>query len=91
MSALLRQYFDIAFLMGRPQDLPGGDAQMRIGIALAFVTYVIAVSAGFGRVQHLVCRGPVMGRTTHIMKANNTRSIDQHVTANLPPVAARAL
>lgn len=48
MSALLRQYFDIAFLMGRPQDLPGGDAQMRIGIALAFVTYVIAVSAGFG-------------------------------------------
>ena len=48
MSALLRQYFDIAFLMGRPQDLPGGARQMQVGVALAFVTYVLAVSAGFG-------------------------------------------
>ena len=48
MSALLRQYFDIAFLMGRPQELPGGDDQMRIGIALALVTYVAALTSEFG-------------------------------------------
>lgn len=51
MADLLRQYFRIAFLMGRPQELPAGAAQMRIGIVLAFVTYVLALadSHGLGR------------------------------------------
>ncbi len=48
MSGLLRQYFDIAFLMGRPQDLPGGEQQMRVGIALALATYVLALASPFG-------------------------------------------
>ena len=43
MAELLRQYFRIAFLMGRPQDLPGGAAQMQIGLTLAFVTYTLAL------------------------------------------------
>ncbi|MFK8076292.1 MAG: hypothetical protein AB8B84_06880 [Granulosicoccus sp.] len=48
MQELLRQYFNIAFLMGKPQDLPVGDAQMKIGIVLAFVTYVMAVAVPYG-------------------------------------------
>ena len=57
MAELLRQYFRIAFLMGRPQDLPGGSAQMRVGIVLAFVTYVVALldAHGIGRaVAHVL-------------------------------------
>jgi hypothetical protein len=34
--------------MGKPQDLPVGEAQMRVGIALAFVTYVLALALPFG-------------------------------------------
>lgn len=34
--------------MGKPQDLPGGDAQMKVGIALAFVTYILAVAVPYG-------------------------------------------
>ena len=34
--------------MGKPQDLPAGELQMRIGIALAFVTYVIAMAMPLG-------------------------------------------
>ena len=51
MAALLRQYFRIAFLMGRPQDLPGGADQLRIGVALAALTYVVALLGvhGLGR------------------------------------------
>ncbi len=51
MRELLKHYFNIAFLMGKPQDLPAGNAQMQIGILLAFVTYVLALSGaiGFGR------------------------------------------
>lgn len=45
---LLHQYFNIAFLMGKPQDLPSGDAQLRIGIVLALLTYVIALAVPFG-------------------------------------------
>lgn len=57
MAELLRQYFRIAFLAGRPQDLPGGAAQMQIGIALAATTYLVALSgtSGLGRaVMHVV-------------------------------------
>ena len=45
---LLHQYFNIAFLMGKPQDLPAGREQMKIGIALAFVTYVLALAVPYG-------------------------------------------
>ena len=48
MHELLRHYFNIAFLMGKPQDLPSGDAQMKVGIALAFVTYIMAVAVPYG-------------------------------------------
>lgn len=34
--------------MGKPQDLPAGGLQMRIGIALAFVTYVMAMAMPIG-------------------------------------------
>ena len=34
--------------MGKPQDLPAGESQMRVGIALAFVTYVIAMVQPLG-------------------------------------------
>lgn len=54
MPALLRQYFDIAFLMGKPQDLPGGDRQMRIGVALALATYVAALATVFGPSRSLL-------------------------------------
>ncbi|MBX2878579.1 MAG: hypothetical protein KTR32_01545 [Granulosicoccus sp.] len=48
MLQLLRQYFDIAFLMGKPQDLPGGDHQMKIGIGLALLTYIMALAVPYG-------------------------------------------
>lgn len=34
--------------MGKPQDLPAGTAQMRFGIGLAFMTYVMALVVPFG-------------------------------------------
>ena len=34
--------------MGKPQDLPVGGAQMRIGIALALITYVMALAVPYG-------------------------------------------
>ena len=43
VAELLRQYFRIAFLMGKPQDLPGGSTQMRVGLALAATTYLLAL------------------------------------------------
>lgn len=43
MLALLKQYFDIAFLMGKPQDLPSGETQMVMAIVLNFITYVLAL------------------------------------------------
>ena len=57
MAELLRQYFRIAFLMGRPQDLPGGSVQLWIGVALAGVTYLVALAGihGLGRsIAHVV-------------------------------------
>lgn len=61
MRELLPQYFNIAFLMGKPQDLPAGQSQMKTGIALALITYVMAllVPYGIGRafVQALIDLG----------------------------------
>lgn len=48
MRELLQQYFNIAFLMGKPQDLPGGNEQMKIGVALALITYVMALAVPYG-------------------------------------------
>lgn len=48
MRNLLQQYFNIAFLMGKPQDLPAGRAQLQTGVALALVSYVLAVAVPFG-------------------------------------------
>lgn len=45
---LIQQYFNIAFLMGKPQDLPAGRAQLKIGVALAVVSYVMALAVPFG-------------------------------------------
>jgi len=46
--ALLKQYFNIAFLMGRPQDLPPGDNQLYVAIMLNFLTYVMALVSFVG-------------------------------------------
>lgn len=46
--ALLKQYFNIAFLMGKPQDLPAGDTQLVTGVVLNFITYVLALVAIYG-------------------------------------------
>lgn len=48
MFALLKQYFDIAFLMGKPQDLPPGKDQLYLAILLNFVTYVLALISHVG-------------------------------------------
>lgn len=48
MRELIQQYFNIAFLMGKPQDLPAGNNQMVIGICLALVTYVMALAIPYG-------------------------------------------
>jgi len=54
---LFRQYFRIAVLAGRPQELPGGATQMQVGVAVAVVTYLAALGSfhGLGRaVTHVV-------------------------------------
>jgi len=48
VSALLKQYFDIAFLMGKPQDLPSGNTQLYVAILLNFLTYVLAMVSLIG-------------------------------------------
>ena len=48
MRELLHQYFNIAFLMGKPQDLPGGKEQLKIGVLMALVTYVMALAVPYG-------------------------------------------
>ena len=45
---LFQQYFNIAFLMGKPQDLPAGRAQLKIALALSIVSYVLALAVPFG-------------------------------------------
>lgn len=54
VAELLHQYFRIAFLMGRPQDLPGGRAQLQIGVVLAFATYMVALLGVYGFARSLV-------------------------------------
>ena len=57
MAELLNQYFRIALLAGRPQDLPGGATQMKIGVAFAATTYLLALAStnGIGNaIAHVV-------------------------------------
>ena len=54
MQNLLNQYFNIAFLMGKPQDLPGSYQVMKVGVMLAFVTYVLALSVPYGLQRALI-------------------------------------
>ncbi len=42
MFALLQQFLKIAFLTGKPYDLPGDRGTLHLAIALSFLTYVIA-------------------------------------------------
>lgn len=48
MRELLKQYFNIAFLMGKPQDLPAGPGQLQVGVGLALLTYLLALSIIYG-------------------------------------------
>lgn len=48
MRELLHQYFNIAFLMGKPQDLPVGKEQMKIGVVLALISYIMALAVPYG-------------------------------------------
>jgi len=45
---LFQQYFNIAFLMGKPQDLPAGRAQLKLAVTLSVVSYVLALAVPFG-------------------------------------------
>jgi len=53
----MRQYFNIAFLMGKPQDLPSGAEQMKAGIAFALITYVLALAVA--RARFCFCNGRI--------------------------------
>ncbi len=52
---LLKHYFNIAFLMKKPQDLPAGAEQMQYGIVFSFVANVLALVGfvGVGRASML--------------------------------------
>jgi len=78
VSALLHQYFNIAFLMGKPQDLPGGREQLKLGVVFALVTYVMAlvVPYGIGRaflqaILDLSCTALVMHLALTLMGYQN--------------------
>ncbi|MBX2836342.1 MAG: hypothetical protein KTR35_05775 [Gammaproteobacteria bacterium] len=51
MAALLTQYFNIAFLMAKPQDLPAGSNQLTIALSLSFTSYVLASLTHYGFAQ----------------------------------------
>lgn len=42
MIALLQQFLKIAFLTGKPYDLPGDRGTLQLAVTLSFLTYVIA-------------------------------------------------
>ena len=48
MPELFKQYFNIAFLMGKPQDVPNIAGQMKTGVMLAIITYVMALALPYG-------------------------------------------
>lgn len=51
---LLQQYFNIAFLMGKPQDVSRAANQMKIGVVLALLTYVMALAIPYGPFRALI-------------------------------------
>ena len=48
VSELVRQFFNLAFLMRRPQDVPAGESTLPIGVGMALVSYVLALAAPYG-------------------------------------------
>ena len=74
MNELVRQYFNIAFLMGKPQDLPAGPEQLKIGFVLALITYVMALAVPYGIPQALMqafvdlaCTAAVLHIALHVL------------------------
>jgi len=58
VGELFQQFFKIAFLMGKPQDIPASLTSMRIAVFAAFVTYVLAL-VGFAGVPTAVLTATV--------------------------------
>lgn len=50
MFNLIKQFAQIAFLTGKPYDLPGDSETLRIAAILAFLSYVLAASGAYGLV-----------------------------------------
>ena len=48
MAELVRQYFYLALLMRRPQDVSANELTLPFGLALSLVTYVITLAALIG-------------------------------------------
>lgn len=53
MIALIKTWFAIAFLTGRPWQLPGDQASLRVSIGAALITYVGVVSTQVGVLKAL--------------------------------------
>lgn len=52
--------------MGKPQDLPGGRTQMKIGLCLAIVTYLMALMVPYGFFRALLQAALDLGTTALI-------------------------
>lgn len=48
VAELVRQFFYLAFLMRRPQDVHAGEATLPIGVGLALLSYVLALVGAHG-------------------------------------------
>lgn len=48
MPELFKQYFNIAFLMGKPEEVTNAAGQMKTGVLLALITYVLALTLPYG-------------------------------------------
>ncbi len=53
--------------MGKPQDLPAGNEQMKIGVALALVTYVMALAVPYGLSRAILQAAIDLGCTALIL------------------------
>ncbi len=53
--------------MGKPQDLPAGNEQMKIGVTLALVTYVMALAVPYGFTRAILQAVIDLGCTALIM------------------------
>lgn len=48
LAELFRQFFYLAFLMRRPQDVRGGEATLFVGVSAGLLTYVLAAASLYG-------------------------------------------